>query len=84
MATKKPKLKKVYTVLKKNWRGNMEEGKRIWKRKHDAARKALVEGGSIVEYELVKTGEFLIVAGQDEEVAYVPKTPEAELLYGKD
>ena len=83
---KKPKVKKprkIYTVTKKNWRGEIEEGKRIWKRKHDAAVDASLHDGFITEYELVKGQELLVIGTKGKVEDYVPRTPEAELLYGK-
>jgi hypothetical protein len=84
--TKKPKVKKprrVYTVTKKNWRGVVEESKKIYKRKHDAAVDASIHDGFITEYELVKTEDLLIIGQKGQIEGYVPRTPEAELLYGK-
>ena len=84
--TKKPKVKKsrrVYTVTKKNWRGVVEESRKLYKRKHDAAVDASIHEGFITEYELVKVEDLLIIGHKGKVEDYVPKTPEAELLYGK-
>lgn len=75
---KKPKPRKVYTITYMSL-GKLKESRKMWSRKHDAAIKAQIEKGVLNEYELVKTGEYLIVGNNP--IEYVERTEEAKLLY---
>lgn len=75
------KAKKLYTAKYEGYGGFTES--KLYKRKHDAARTALIHKGTVIEYTLTSSGEFLIFQNAKGKLEYIPMTEEAKLLYGK-